>query len=198
MWPVTDSLMQELLSIAAREAQALQSWQLDFSQTSLSSTITQADKDAGLSPEQKKAAEAYTSQRECQAVAMYVVKEMHNASNAENATSSEFAVEQLQRPLTIQGPLPQDVMEQMRSCHNAATEFLRQYWSAVLPAPAGALGAGNASSSTGAKAAKAAKMAGYLRGTAGKVEAVVHIATEAGVDPGRIRAVSSTPSTVEA
>lgn len=122
---------------------------------------------------------------------MYVVKEMHNASNAENATSSESAQSSYSWDGHVSGPLPDDVMEQMRSCYNAATEFLRQYWSAVLATPAGPLGPGTASTSAGAKVAKAAKMAGYLRGTAGKVRAVVHIATEAGVEPGRIRAVST-------
>lgn len=94
-------------------------------------------------------------------------------------------------------PLPPVVLEQMRSCHNAATEFLRQYWSAVLPTPAGALGAGTNSTSAATKAAKAEKMAAYLRGTGGKVEAVVHIATEAGVDPGRIRAVSASGPSID-
>ena len=73
----------------------------------------------------------------------------------------------------------------MRSCHNAATEFLRQYWSAVLPTSAGTLGP----STIAAKNAKAEKMAGYLRLTEGKVNAVINTATIVGVDPERIRAV---------
>ena len=79
----------------------------------------------------------------------------------------------------------------MRSCHNAATEFLRQYWSAVLPTPAGALGAGTASTSAELKAAKADKMVHYLMSTAAKVNAIVHTATISHVDPDRIRAVRS-------
>lgn len=78
----------------------------------------------------------------------------------------------------------------MRSCHNAATEFLRQYWSAVLPTAAGALGAGTNATSAAVKSAKAEKMAGYLRSTDNKVNAVVHTATIAGFDPARVRAVS--------
>lgn len=85
--------------------------------------------------------------------------------------------------------IPDQVLEQMRSCHNAATEFLRQYWSAVLPTPAGALGAGTPSTSPAVKAARAAKMAGYLRSTESKVNAVISTAILAGVDPARIRKV---------
>jgi len=81
----------------------------------------------------------------------------------------------------------------MRSCHNAATEFLRQYWSALLPLPAGALGGGPTAIPKNKEArdpAKAAKMANYLRSTEKKVEAVVHTATIEGINPERIRAVS--------
>ena len=77
----------------------------------------------------------------------------------------------------------------MTSCHNAANEFLRQYWSAVLPAQAGALGTSNAAT----KAAKAGKMAGYLRGMEGKINAVVHTAVLDGLDPARVRAVGLIP-----
>lgn len=73
----------------------------------------------------------------------------------------------------------------MRSCHNAATEFLRQYWSAILPTSAGVLG-----STPAIKTARAGKMAQYLMSTEGKVNAVVRTATIAGVDPARVRAVS--------
>ena len=74
----------------------------------------------------------------------------------------------------------------MTSCHNAANEFLRQYWSAVLPAQAGTLGTSNVVT----KAAKAGKMAGYLRGMEGKINAVIHTAVVGGIDPARVRAVS--------
>jgi len=74
----------------------------------------------------------------------------------------------------------------MTSCHNAANEFLRQYWSAVLPAQIGALG----TTSVAAKVAKAGKMAGYLRGMEGKINAVVHTAAADGLDPARVKAVS--------
>jgi hypothetical protein len=59
-----------------------------------------------------------------------------------------------------------------------------------LPTAAGALGAGTNATSAAVKAAKAEKMAGYLRSTDNKVNAVVHTATIAGFDPARVRAVS--------
>jgi transcription initiation factor TFIIH subunit 1 len=76
----------------------------------------------------------------------------------------------------------------MKSCHNAATEFLRQYWSAILPLPPGALGGPSASPQ--ARANKAEKMAAYLRLTEGKVDGVVATATAQGISADRVRAVS--------
>jgi transcription initiation factor TFIIH subunit 1 len=78
----------------------------------------------------------------------------------------------------------------MKSCHNAATEFLRQYWAAILPTPSGALGTGTSAVSAKTKTAKAAKMAGYLSATENKVKAIVHAATTVNVDPARVEAVS--------
>jgi transcription initiation factor TFIIH subunit 1 len=98
---------------------------------------------------------------------------MHVASNAEDA---------------VLPPLPNAILEQMRSCHNAATEFLRQYWSAILPAAPGALGAGTQAHSPQVRAARATKMARYLEGTEGKVNAIVTTAEIARVDPDRVRA----------
>ena len=86
--------------------------------------------------------------------------------------------------------LPVELLDSMRTCHNAATEFLRQYWSAVLPTSPAALGAGTPGQSESAKAAKAERMANYLKGMEGKLEAVVQLGVAVGVDPGRIRAVS--------
>jgi transcription initiation factor TFIIH subunit 1 len=89
--------------------------------------------------------------------------------------------------MNVTAPFPDIILEQMRSCHNAANEFLRQYWSAILPNPTAPTLSAAAKT---ARATKAAKMAGYLRVTDRKVEAVVHTATIAGVDPERVRAVS--------
>jgi len=83
----------------------------------------------------------------------------------------------------------------MRSCHNAATEFLRQYWSALLPLPAGSLGGSTPNTVPKGKEArdpvKAEKMANYLRSTEKKIEAVVRTAQQSGVDPARVKAVSA-------
>lgn len=73
----------------------------------------------------------------------------------------------------------------MRSCHNAASEFLRQYWAAVLPPTAGTLATTQAPAE---RAARAAKMAKYLEGTEGKVEAIVTTAQIEKADPARVRA----------
>jgi hypothetical protein len=122
----------------------------------------------------------FTQQRAEQKAAMQVIKELHMASNAENA---------------VYTPFPPEILDQMRTCHNAASEFLRQYWSAVLPAPAAASGAAGGAGAGGAqgemgRAAKAERMAGYLRSTGEKVEAVVQTAGLMGVDAARVRAVS--------
>lgn len=79
-------------------------------------------------------------------------------------------------------PLPETILNQMRSCHNAASEFLRQFWASILP-PAPGLQANPA-----ARAARAAKMAKYLEGTEGKINAIVTTAEIARIDPDRVRA----------
>ncbi|KAJ9117584.1 hypothetical protein QFC22_004434 [Naganishia vaughanmartiniae] len=89
-------------------------------------------------------------------------------------------------------PIPEYIMAQVSTCHNAACEFLRQFWSAVLPAPINSLGASSTSANTAAaaeqKAAKARKMAEYLRGTARKVDSVVASAVTYGMqDADRVR-----------
>ncbi|KAK4688710.1 transcription initiation factor TFIIH subunit 1, partial [Tremellales sp. Uapishka_1] len=166
----------ELITIAEKQGRQIRSWQLDFSEVSIPTppggwaSDRAAAEDAD---EQARQYEKYKIQRDTQAGAMQVVKDMHLAYNAENAQSE---------------PLPQEILDQMRSCHNAATEFLRQYWSAILPSAPGTLGAGSASYSLAAKSAKAAKMAKYLALTEGKINAVVHTATIARVDPARVRA----------
>ncbi|RSH88965.1 RNA polymerase II transcription factor B subunit 1 [Saitozyma podzolica] len=164
---------EDLLEIARNEVGRLQNLRVDFSEVSLANPLASGDREAVPSPEQVKQTERFAAQRDAQLAAMLVVKELHLASNAENA---------------VNAPFPDAILEQMRSCHNAATEFLRQYWSAVLPTAAGALGAGTNATSAAVKAAKAEKMAGYLRSTDNKVNAVVHTATIAGFDPARVRA----------
>ncbi len=142
--------------------------------------------ESGNSADQTRAYERFQLQKDAQAAAMQVVKELHLASNAEHAVNGTSPHRPSGRThLTIAEPFPESLLEQMRSCHNAATEFLRQYWSAILPTPTGAV-----SSAAAIKTARAGKMADYLRRTEGKVEAVIHTATIVGVDPARVRAVS--------
>ncbi|KAI5452983.1 RNA polymerase II transcription factor B subunit 1 [Naganishia albida] len=82
-------------------------------------------------------------------------------------------------------PIPDGIMSQASTCHNAACEFLRQFWSAVLPTPQGTLGGAQTPEQ---KAAKAKKMATFLAGTQKKVESVVASAVNAGMkEPSRVR-----------
>jgi transcription initiation factor TFIIH subunit 1 len=82
-------------------------------------------------------------------------------------------------------PIPDGIMSQVSTCHNAACEFLRQFWSAVLPTPQGTLGGAQTPEQ---KAAKAKKMATFLAGTQKKVESVVASAVNAGMkEPSRVR-----------
>lgn len=78
-------------------------------------------------------------------------------------------------------------MAQVLTCHNAACEFLRQFWSAALPTPPGVL----SPSTPEQKLIKAKKMAGYLALTEEKVAGVVKTAEEAHLgQPERVREVS--------
>ena len=175
---------------------------------------------AAVDDETKRAYEKFNLQRSAQKVAMSTVRDMHIAAGAENMVYREFPpgdflchdiygyprantwgsprqcqchVQVHDSPINANdiAELPAELLDSMRTCHNAATEFLRQYWSAVLPTPVAALGAGTASTSESAKAAKAERMAGYLKGMEGKLEAVVHLGVSMGVDQGRVRAVRS-------
>lgn len=87
--------------------------------------------------------------------------------------------------ISVTEPIPDGIMSQVSTCHNAACEFLRQFWSAVLPTPQGTLGGAQTPEQ---KAAKAKKMAAFLAGTQKKVESVVASAVNAGMkEPSRVR-----------
>jgi transcription initiation factor TFIIH subunit 1 len=78
-------------------------------------------------------------------------------------------------------------MNQILSCHNAACEFLRQFWSAVLPNLPGTLGA----PTNQQKVDKAKKMVDYLAKTGEKVDGVLKSAIKSGMaDPDRVKEVS--------
>ncbi|KAL7415329.1 hypothetical protein BDY24DRAFT_382565 [Mrakia frigida] len=85
---------------------------------------------------------------------------------------------------TTRDDIPPDILKQMISCHTATCEFLRQFWSAILPTPPGNV---LNVSSPAEKSAKAAKMVGYLAGTGEKVEAVVGAARGRGADGEKVR-----------
>jgi hypothetical protein len=76
----------------------------------------------------------------------------------------------------------------MTTCQTAANEFLRQFWSATYPPPAEFQAV--AVSTPAQRAAKAAKMIGYISKTHEKVQAIVQVAQQHGIDPSRVETVS--------
>ncbi|KAI0645641.1 hypothetical protein C8Q79DRAFT_910952 [Trametes meyenii] len=81
--------------------------------------------------------------------------------------------------------IPETLFRQMTTCQTAANEFLRQFWLAIYPPPTEAQALAPATPAQ--KAAKAAKMIGYLGKTHEKVEALVRVAHQEGVDPARVK-----------
>ncbi|RXK39863.1 hypothetical protein M231_02797 [Tremella mesenterica] len=170
---------EELASLAQIETRRILNWTPDLSSVSLQPPAGgwQANRLASTSTgdeaQQAEAYEKYAAQRDGQSAAIQVVKDMYVASN----------LERVELP-----PIPDELLHQIRSCHNAATEFLRQYYSATLPNPSNP---NLTPAAVSARSTRATKMAQYLRGTEAKVNAVVHTAQIAGVDPERVRAVMS-------
>lgn len=93
-------------------------------------------------------------------------------------------------PIVRSDDIPEDILQQMRTCQTAANEFLRQFWSSVFPSPADGIPSGSANAAQ--KAAKAAKMAGYLTKTPEKVKAIVQTAHKSGLDATKIEVVRIT------
>lgn len=77
----------------------------------------------------------------------------------------------------------------MTATQTAANEFLRQFWLTIYPPPTDLPTA--SALNPAQKAAKAVKMIGYLERTQEKVDALVQGAHSLGVDPDKIRIVSS-------
>ena len=77
----------------------------------------------------------------------------------------------------------------MTTCHTAANEFLRQFWSAICPPPPESQRL-LAVATPAQRKAKATKMAGYLAKTREKVDALIRAAQAEGVDPKRVEVVS--------
>nr|XP_018262956.1 transcription initiation factor TFIIH subunit 1 [Kwoniella dejecticola CBS 10117]OBR85114.1 transcription initiation factor TFIIH subunit 1 [Kwoniella dejecticola CBS 10117] len=163
---------EEIRSIASKSTAILSNFEPDFQAVCLPNPGFHLLNPDGTPSEQVNPAhEAFSEQRDAQAAAYYVIKDLHTRANAEVAINS---------------PFPEQLHEQMRSCHNAATEFLRQYWSAILPSQSqsGTLG----HSSVQAKENKAIKMAGYLKLTENKVKAIIETSVIMGFDPERAMA----------
>ena len=83
--------------------------------------------------------------------------------------------------------IPEALFRQMTTCQTAGNEFLRQFWAAIYP-PASDLQT-LATASLAHKAAKADRMADYLSRTPAKVDALVYIARQEGVDVIKVQAV---------
>ncbi len=82
--------------------------------------------------------------------------------------------------------IPEEIYRQMSTCHTAATEFHRQFWSAIYPPIGETLGG---PTTLAQKMAKATRMAAYLTKTPEKVAAIVRAAEMAGVDRARVQTV---------
>lgn len=76
----------------------------------------------------------------------------------------------------------------MTTCQTAANEFLRQFWSATYPPPVDSQSVLSVATPA-QRAAKAAKMIGYLAKTPEKVEALVRMAQQHGLDGSRVETV---------
>ncbi|KAI0031749.1 hypothetical protein K488DRAFT_51454 [Vararia minispora EC-137] len=81
--------------------------------------------------------------------------------------------------------IPETVLRSMRSCHAAANEFLRQFWTAIYPPPVEAQTLGPPPTPA-QKQAKAARMISLLARTSEKVAIVVREAGAAGADRRRV------------
>jgi len=80
--------------------------------------------------------------------------------------------------------IPDGLFRQMTTCQTAANEFLRQFWTAMYPPPTERQTVMVATPAQ--RATKAAKMIGYLAKTREKVDALVNLAEQHGVDSGSV------------
>ena len=76
----------------------------------------------------------------------------------------------------------------MITCHTAANEFLRQFWSAIYPSLVDSQSISSIATPA-QRASKAAKMVGYLSKTPEKVEALVRMAQQHGVNGSKVETV---------
>lgn len=81
---------------------------------------------------------------------------------------------------------PEQVLRSMISCQASANEFLRHFWSAVLPAQTGDISA-SAMANPQQRAAKATRMIEYLHKTQERIDTVVKEGEKIGADPNAVR-----------
>lgn len=81
--------------------------------------------------------------------------------------------------------IPDGLFRQMTTCQTAANEFLRQFWLATYPPPGDLQTVATATPAQ--RAAKAAKMITYIAKTPEKVQALVQVAQQHGIDPVRVQ-----------
>jgi transcription initiation factor TFIIH subunit 1 len=98
-------------------------------------------------------------------------------SRLSNSASSSIANSKL---------FPEQVLRSMISCQASANEFLRHFWSAVLPAQTGDISA-SAMANPQQRAGKATRMIEYLRKTQERVDTVVKEGEKLGGDPNAVR-----------
>jgi len=88
------------------------------------------------------------------------------------------------------GDIPEGLFQQMITCQTAANEFLRQFWSAIYPSPVDSQSISSIATPA-QRALKAAKMVGYLSRTPEKVEALVRMAQQHGVNGSKVETVKT-------
>ncbi|KAF5351862.1 hypothetical protein D9756_007575 [Leucocoprinus leucothites] len=81
--------------------------------------------------------------------------------------------------------IPDGLFRQMTTCQTAANEFLRQFWSATYPPPVDSQSVLSVATPA-QRATKAAKMIGYLAKTPEKVEALVRMSQQHGIDGSKV------------
>lgn len=85
--------------------------------------------------------------------------------------------------------IPESILVLLTSCHSSSNEFLRHFWSAVLPPRPEDISAA-AMATPEQRAAKAQRMIGYLQKTDERVKDVVRKASSEGVDVKKVEMVS--------
>ena len=124
-------MSQELATIIDREAFEMRTWTTDLASVSLvppQGGWHQNQVESGGSVEQSEAYQQYALQRDSQAAAMQVIKELHYASNAETATRGEsppqpqLRADSVSSPTSRRCPATDEILPQCR--HRISTTVL--------------------------------------------------------------------------